>query len=155
MALYSSRREHARRYACPEPISTDAATAPSSPPEELITAAVLWRLDTPDFADTLAGRTAQDEHTAELSEALATEQAQLYELTEMWAARQIGRSEWLTARTPIEVRVNDLQRRLHRVIDNDALAGLAGNGTALRQQWDQLNFTGQHASVKAVSTTPQ
>jgi hypothetical protein len=40
-----------------------------------------------------------------------------------------------TDRSPVQ----DLQRRLHRVINNDALAGLADNGTALREQSDPEN----------------
>ena len=61
--------------------------------EELIVAAVLYRLDTPQLADILAGRNAQDEQTAALSDTLAQDEAQLTELAEMYANREIGRSD--------------------------------------------------------------
>jgi len=115
--------------------------------EELIVAAVLYRLDTPQLADILAGRNAQDEQTAALSDTLAQDEAQLTELAEMYANREIGRSEWVTARGLIEPRVNDLRRRLARMTRNDALSGVVGNGANLKAQWPTLNLTRQHAIV--------
>ena len=91
-----------------------------------------------------------DEHTAALAETVAQDQAQLDELAEMYAARQISAREWMAARNPIEARVQDGQRRLARATRNDAVAGFVGNGDALRTQWADLNLTRQHAIVKAV-----
>ena len=151
--LYASRRGTTRRYVCmsgPDHRGCGRRTVVAGPLEELIRDAVLWRLDTPELADALAGRTANDEHAAALSDTLASEQAQLTELAEMWSARQITRVEWLTARGPIDARITDLQRQLTRATNSDALSGLVGNGTALRAQWDRLNLTRQHVIVRAV-----
>ena len=68
----------------------------------------------------------------------------------MYASKQIGAREWMAARKPIEARASDLQRRLSRVTGSDALAGIVGNGAALRGQWAELNLTRQHAIVEAV-----
>ena len=68
----------------------------------------------------------------------------------MYTAREIGRSEWITAHGAVEAHVNDLRRRLARMTRNDALNGFVGNGAALRTQWNDLNLTRQHAIVQAV-----
>jgi hypothetical protein len=151
--LFASRRETTRRYVClsgPDHRGCGKRTIVAEPLEELITAAVLYRLDTPQLADVLAGRAAQDEQTATLSDALAREKAQREELAQMWADREINRTEWLTARAPIEARINDLERRLARMTDSTALAGYVGNGAALKAHWQELNLTRQHAIVKAI-----
>ena len=151
--LFSSRRQNSRRYVCmsgPDHRGCGRLTIVAQPVEELVAAAVLYRLDSPEMADVIAGRAAQDEHTAALAETVAQDQAQLDELAEMYAARQISAREWMAARNPIEARVQDGQRRLARATRNDAVAGFVGNGDALRTQWADLNLTRQHAIVKAV-----
>jgi hypothetical protein len=151
--LFSSRRENSRRYVCmsgPDHRGCGRLTIVAAPVEKLVADAMLYRLDTPEMADVIAGRAAQDEHTAALAETVARDQAQLDELAELYAAKQINAREWMTARNPIESRVHDGQRRLARVTRNDAVAGFVGNGDALRAQWVDLNLTRQHAIVKAV-----
>lgn len=118
--------------------------------EELVQAAVLYRLDSPELAEALNGRNNQDEATAALSDSLAVDRTQLNELAQMYAVREIGRSEWMTARKPIDARITDVERRLSRMTRTDALAGIVGNGAALAQQWASLNLSRQHAIVKAV-----
>jgi hypothetical protein len=66
--------------------------------EELIAQAVLFRLDTPELADALAGRAAADERTAALAQAPADDQEQLAELTGLYAAKSITAREWMEAR---------------------------------------------------------
>ena len=56
----------------------------AEPVEELIAKAVLFRLDTPELADALAGRTAQDEALAEVITQLGADRAQLEELAEAY-----------------------------------------------------------------------
>ena len=151
--LYASRRKDSRRYVCmsgPDHEGCGRLTIVAGAVEELAASAVLFRLDTPELADVLAGRAAQDEQTAALAETVAQERAQLDELAELYAAKKIGVREWMTARDPIEGRMNDAARRVARATRNDALTGLVGNGDQLREQWAQLNLTRQHAIVRAV-----
>jgi site-specific DNA recombinase len=151
--LFSSVRKTTRRYVCqsgPDHGGCGRLTVVAAPLEELVTAAVLYRLDTTDLADTLAGRAAADEHTAALADTLAQDRAQLDELAGLYAARSIGAREWLTARKPIEARIADVEGRLARMTRTDALAGLVGNGEQLATQWADLNLTRQHAIVAAV-----
>jgi site-specific DNA recombinase len=151
--LFSSRREHSRRYVClpgPDHRGCGRLTVVAEPVEELIADAVLYRLDTPTLADALAGRVAADEHQAALSADLGADQDQLSELAELYATRAITAGEWMTARNPIEARIRDARRRLARGADNLALHTLAGTGQNLRAQWAGLNLTRQAAIVRAV-----
>jgi site-specific DNA recombinase len=122
----------------------------AGPVEQLVTAAVLYRLDTPELADALAGRAAQDEQTAALAETIAADRAHLDELAQLYSARQVSAREWLAARKPIEDRISQAERRLSRMTNADALAGLVGNGNQLRERWGDLNLTRQNAIVAAV-----
>lgn len=151
--LFSSRRPDARRYVCmggPDHGGCGKMTIVAEPLEELVTAAVLYRLDSPQLAEVLQGHAAQDEQTAALSEQLVADRAQLAELAQMFAVREIGRVEWLTAREAIDARVSDTERRLARMTRNDALDGVVGNGAALSATWAELSLSRQHAIVKAV-----
>lgn len=152
--LYASRRnETSRRYVCkgePDHQGCGRLTVVAEPLEDLVQAAVLYRLDTPQLADALAGRNSADQETASLSDVLATDREQLDELASMYAAREIGRTEWMTARHPIDARIKDLERRLSRITRNDALGGIVGNGVALGSQWVELNLSRQHAIVRAL-----
>ncbi|MEQ1701517.1 MAG: recombinase family protein [Ilumatobacteraceae bacterium] len=151
--LYSARRETSRRYGCksgPDFGGCGKTVVTAPPVEELVADAVLYRLDTPELADMLAGRAARDEHSAALAEAYSAEQAQLEELAELYASKQITAREWMAARGPIESRAKDLQRRLSRSTGSEALRGYVGNGAALRGQWADLNLTRQSAIIKAV-----
>ncbi len=151
--LYSAAREVTRRYVClrgPDHGGCGRLTVVAGPVELLLADAVLFRLDTTDLADALAGRAASDERTAALSETLAADQAQQAELSAAYAARQISMREWLAARGPISERITKTEKALTRATRSDALTGLVGNGQALRRSWDGLTLTRQHAIVRAV-----
>jgi DNA invertase Pin-like site-specific DNA recombinase len=151
--LYSAAREDTRRYVClsgPDHGGCGGLTVVAAPVETLIAAAVLHRLDSPELADALAGRAAQGEATAAAVTALTSDQEQLAELSAAYADRQITMREWLEARKPIQARIYAAEKRIARVTRTDALAGLPGNGQALRGSWDGLNLTRQAAIVAAV-----
>ena len=103
-------------------------TVVAEPLENLITDAVLYRLDTPELADTLAGRNRADKQVAGLADAIAADRAQLDEVAGLYADRSIGVREWMAARRPIEDRIADAEKRLARMTRTDTLTGLVGNG---------------------------
>lgn len=156
--LFSASRQEGkerrvRRYVCqsgPDHRGCGKLTVVAEPLEELVTAAVLYRLDGPELADLLAGRAAADEHTAALAEALAADRELLDELSGMVGRRELSVRELGKAREPIEARIRDTQRKLQRATRSDHLDGLVGNGDQLRSQWNQLNLTRQNAIVAAV-----
>ncbi len=151
--LFSSPRATTRRYVClsgPDHGGCGRLTVVADPLERLITDAVLYRLDTQDLADTLAGKTAKDAASAAVAEALSADRGQLDELAAAYAAKDITMREWLGARQPIEARIGDAERRLARATHSDALRGLVGHGDRLGHQWAGLNLDRQHAIVRAV-----
>ncbi len=151
--LYSARRATSRRYVClsgPDHGGCGRLTVVAEPVEDLITDAVLYRLDTSELADALSGRAQADEATAVLADQIAADRGQLDELAELYAAKAIPAREWLAARNPIEQRINEAEARLARATRTDALAGLVGNGESLRGQWAELGLDRRHAIVGAV-----
>jgi len=151
--LFSAARQTSRRYVCksgPDHGGCGRLTVVAPPVEELIAAAVLYRLDSPELTDALAGRAAVDQATAAVSEQLSADRAQLDELAGIYGAREITSRQWLAANKPIEARIHDAERRLTRATRSDALAGLVGNASRLRTEWPGLNLDRQHAIVAAV-----
>ena len=123
-------------------------TIVADPLEDFITRAVLVRLDSPEMAAALDGRTSTDAAMAGVADAIAEDQ--LEELATVYAAKQITMREWLAARKAIEARIDEAQRRLARSTRTDALAGLPGTGGHLSASWADLNLTRQAAIVAAV-----
>ena len=151
--LFSSARPAGRRYICmsgPDHGGCGGIFISAPAVEELITEAILYRLDSPAMADALAGRAAADDRHAALSAELHADQAQMSELSEMWGKKQISSQEWKTAREPIEDRIFNTQRQLTQLSGDNSLAGLVGNGSELRHSWATLNLSRQAAIVTAV-----
>jgi DNA invertase Pin-like site-specific DNA recombinase len=151
--LYSSRREDRRRYVClsgPDHGGCGRLTVVAPPLEEVVADAVLYRLDSKELAKALRGRHAASTDATALSDSLAEDQAQLEDLSTMFAKREITAREWSAARPVIEKRIRETRRALERLTDTDALSGLPGTGEQLRDQWASLNLTRQHAIIAAV-----
>lgn len=151
--LFSAAREKTRRYVClsgPDHRGCGSITVVAPPLEQLVTDAVLYRLDTPELAQALTGQADDNTAAAALSDSLADDRAQLDELAAMYADRQISSREWIAARKPIETRINETEKRLMRLSRSDALKGVVGNGEQLRSSWTTLNLTRQAAIVRAI-----
>jgi site-specific DNA recombinase len=149
-----SRHEYGqRRYLCRSGSDFGGCgkiTITAPPVEQLISEAVLMRLDSPELADALTGRMQTDATSALLSEEIAADARRLEELAEMFAAGDISAPEWKVARASIDRRLQANRRRQTAMHGARAISGHVGNGTALRSQWDSLNLTRQQAIVKAV-----
>jgi DNA invertase Pin-like site-specific DNA recombinase len=151
--MYSETRGETRRYACisgPDHGGCGRMAIVAAPLEDLITDAVLYRLDTAELADALAGRSAADDRAAAVAERLNADRVQLDELAALYADRAITAREWMEARNPIESRIKDATRQLAQRTGAQALTGWVGNGQALRAAWSGLNLTRQAAIVAAV-----
>jgi len=151
--LFSSVRGETRRYVCmagPDHGGCGRLTIVAAPVEEWITEAVLIRLDSPAMADALAGRATVDDRQAALTVELQSDQAQMTELAELWAAKSISSAEWKAAREPIEARIYTTERQLGQITGSNTLTGLVGNGVALRTSWATLNLSRQAAIIAAV-----
>jgi hypothetical protein len=153
--LFSSARVSRRRYVClsgPDHRGCGSLAVSADPLERLITDAVLYRLDTAELADTLAGRASADLRTQELADAVGQAQEQLEELATAYANanEQITMREWMVAKRPISQRLERVQRQLAQLTRSDALAGLVGNGEELSRAWSSIDLSQQHAIIGAV-----
>lgn len=151
--LFSSARRDTRRYVCmsgPDHGGCGKLTIVAAPVEEWLAEAVLMRLDSPAMVDALAGRAAADEQHAALMNELQSDQAQMQELAEMWAAKAISSAVWKAAREPIEARIYNIERQISRLSGSSTLSGIVGHGEELRTSWESLNLSRQAAIVGAV-----
>ena len=146
------RSDGTRRYVCasgPGLPGCGKITIVADSLEQFVVEAVLYRLDTPEFAAILNGR--QDDPAAEQWQGeVERAQAHLDELARAYADEQIGLHEWLTARGPIEQRLQAARKRLAQLNRTAALDEHVGNAAGLRERWQALPLSGQAAIVAAV-----
>lgn len=151
--LKTHPQRHRRRYVCkagPDSPGCGGLTVTAPPVEDLLTRAVLLRLDTPELQAALTGAIADNADALALADQIAADQAQLDELAGLYADRQITAREWTTARNPIERRMTAAKGRLARLRNTDVLEGLIGTGRRLQSDWADLNLGRQRAIVEAV-----
>lgn len=151
--LYSASRGTTRRYECrsgPDHRGCGRLTVVADPVERIVADFVLYRLDTPDLAAALSGKGSTDARTAELSDVVSEATEQLEELATAYAQRAISMAEWMTARKPIQQRLEQAHRQLAQLTRSTALVGLVGNGEELRRSWSTLNLDRQHTIITAL-----
>ncbi|EUA71067.1 integrase/recombinase domain protein [Mycobacteroides abscessus subsp. bolletii 1513] len=120
------------------------------PVEELLTDAVLTRLDSPQLAEALAGKSRVDADVATLAAQLEADQTRLDELAGLYAQGAVSAREWIAARDPITDRITRARRDIATATDTSAVVDLAGRGDLLRSQWDDLDIGRQQAIIKSV-----
>jgi site-specific DNA recombinase len=150
--LFASRKV-TRRYICmsgPDHGGCGRLTVVADPLELLIAEAVVERLDSPQFAATLAGRVSERADASGLADALAEDQKQLDDLAAMLGKGEMSAREWRTAREQVDKRMTDRKRQLAAATQTDALLGLPGQAQQLRDRWDGLTLTRQAAIVRAL-----
>ena len=116
------------------------------PLERIVVEAVLLRLDTPALVEHLADADApagnQDDELAQL-------EGRLGELAELWAAGDLTKGEWMTARKGIERRLDAARRAVVRSGKSAVLADYSKPG-ALRAAWPDLSSDRQRAVLAAI-----
>jgi hypothetical protein len=80
---------------------------------------------------------------------LADARARQAELAEMFAAGEIGRSEWLTARRSLEDRINRAEAQFSKVTDTGPLTSLVGQAN-VGALWDRLPTLRRRAVIDAL-----
>ena len=119
--------------------------------EQFIVDAMLYSLDTPELAASLAAAPAAPEgDAAEARRALDEAHNQLEELATAYGERQITMREFIAARAPIEKRMKQAQARAGTENRSAVLADFVVNPKALREDWGTLTLTRQRAIVAAV-----
>lgn len=152
--LVSAPRGEVRRYACrkgPDHGGCGGLTVHANPVEDLLSRAVLMRLDGPKLNEAMAGRATDSAEATELSEQIAQDQAKLQDLAvEFSKPGGLTIAELRAAREPIARRIENYQRKLQALSGSEALHALGTVGPDLKHRWAGLDITRQHAIVKAV-----
>lgn len=152
-ARHNNPTNRVRRYVClkgPDHGGCGRLTVVALPVEELLTDAVLTRLDSPQLAEALAGKARVDADVAALAAQLDADQARLDELAVLYAEGAVSAREWITARDPINDRIAQASRDIAAATDTVDVTELAGTGQLLREQWDDLAIDRQQAIIKSV-----
>ncbi|MCV7006414.1 MULTISPECIES: recombinase family protein [Mycobacterium] len=152
-ARHSNPQNRVRRYVClkgPDHGGCGRLTVVAAPVEELLAEAVMARLDSPQLADALAGKTTADADVAALAAQVDADQERLDELAGLYADGAITAREWIAARDPITERIIAARRDIAAATDTTAVYELAGTGEILRSGWADLDLGRQQAIVKAV-----
>jgi DNA invertase Pin-like site-specific DNA recombinase len=147
------RADQKRRYVCasgPNFGGCGKVTIMAEPLEQYVVEAVLHRLDSPDLPKALNGNVSTDPAGEEWQAEVERAQAQLDELADMWGKREITRGEWVTARAPIEKRLDTAKRRLAAINRTTELTPHLGNAQELREQWQTMTLTRQRQIVAAL-----
>jgi len=113
--------------------------------EDLVVEAVLIRLDTPKLAKAVdqCGATTADDGTAEVAKV----EARQVELAEMFAAGEIGRAEWLTARDTLDARLSAARSKVVEQVVVTAADAYSGKGTVLRTAWPTMPLDAKRAVI--------
>jgi hypothetical protein len=145
------RDDGRRRYVCARRPESDACgkiAVLADDVEDLILREVLDAVEGPGLARALAARNGdrEDVHQREVDE--ATEQRE--ELAKLYGDRKITTAEWMTARAPIEARLDKATTALARSNGTSAVAAFVGRGPSLRDAWDGLSLSRQRAILAAL-----
>lgn len=145
------RDDGRRRYVCargPGLPGRGCTYTLSEPIEELVTEAVMLRLDAPEFADALHGRAVESGDA--LGEQIDDLTGRLDELADAYARKQISMREWMVAREPLQRELDDARRRHSRRAGTGVLTEFIGRPGALRKRWEALSLDRRTAIIKVV-----
>ena len=145
------RDDGKRRYVCatgPQYTGCGRTYVLAEPLEQLVTGAVLHRLDTPELAAAIRGD--RDRHEDQHADRVAEITTRLDELATTYAEGKVSMREWLTARDPLQRQLDAARRRAARSSRTTVLAEHAGRGGALRERWAGLSLDRRRAIIAAV-----
>jgi DNA invertase Pin-like site-specific DNA recombinase len=141
-----------RRYVCaagPRFGGCGKLTILAQPVELFVTEAVLHRLESPRLPEAIR-RPPSDAKGAEWQEEAERAQAKLDELSDLWAADEITRGEYLKARAGIDKRLTLARRRLAQLNRQAALVPFIGDAKRVRAEWPRMSLTRQAEIVRAL-----
>ncbi len=147
--LVGRPRGETRMYVCPSGTyyrGCGRVGRRAQPIEDLITDAVLYRIDTPEVARSLGQRGSGVDDATVLS--IEDDQQRLTELASAYAARGITMVEWMTARKPIEERIATAQKQLAQSRTRSLIP--VENGESIRRRWGQLDLGRKRAVISSL-----
>ena len=146
------RDDGTRRYVCakgPGQAGCGKLMILADPVEQLVSEAVLIRLDSAELAAGWAGQVEQSD-TDGITARLDADEAQLDELATAYGRKQISLREYLRAREPIESRIDTARRELSRSGGTVSVREFVGHADRLRAVWDEMPIERRQAVIGAI-----
>ncbi len=141
-----------RRYACVRDNGgCGRMTVNADPVETLIVEAILHVLDSPELAATVARQRAEEPDAARFQLELEEAQQQLAELGVAYANKEIPLTTLTAATKTIEARRDTARKQLAKLTRTSAIDEFVGNADLLRERWESLDLSRQHAIVEALA----
>jgi len=117
----------------------------AEPLEQLVSDAIIIRLDSPVLHRALAKPANDDGNADALLAQIGEDRDQLDDLAKMWSRKEISAREWSAAKQPILERIQAAERSVSSLTSSSALEGFVGDSEALRRQWADLPPARQRA----------
>lgn len=139
------------RYVCPNVPGTDACggiAANAQRTDDHVLDAVLEALELTDIAEKLRSQDGPD--LTGLRGSIASDEAQLEELSAAWAAKKITTREWTTARDIIEGRLQHDRAKFSGVNRTAAIDSFVGSKEDMVRRWEGMNVSQRRAVVTTV-----
>jgi site-specific DNA recombinase len=147
------RADGTRRYGCRPVPGGDGCrkiVVVAEPLEQMITAAVLDRLDSPQMLAAIEAHERQTAQAVDLDQMHADEEALEQASRDHYVERLIGRSEYLTARDALQTRIEVARVRLARTNGSGHARQMVGFGAKLRAAWETMTFDERRAVVTTI-----
>lgn len=144
------RSDGRRRYVCARRPGSSACgkmAVLADELEALVTKMVLQRLEGPALSRALAARRGSSDESYQ--RVIDEANSQLEELAALYADQSISASEWMTARGPIEARLNRAKADLARTTGASALEQFVRGGPSIRETWPSLSLSRKRAVLVA------
>lgn len=146
------RDDGARRYVCaagPGQAGCGKLMILADPVEELVSEAMLIRLDSAELATAWAGEVEKVD-TDGIASGLDADEARLDELATAYGQRLVSLREYLKAREPIEARIDRARRELSRSGGTVSVREFVGHADRLRGVWDEMPIERRQAVIGAI-----
>lgn len=125
-------------------------SAKADPAEQLVTDAVIHRLDTPALAKAVAAEEKRLHGRGRVLESVGEIEAQQAELASEWGAGRLTRAEWSAARDALQKRLDALTSRLRTEQRSAVVKDFVGRSGVLAKRWPSLSVDQRRAIVAAV-----
>jgi len=122
----------------------------AEPVEQLVSEAVIHRLDTPALAKAVAVEEKRLQGRDRVLESVGDIEAQQADLANEWGAGRVTRAEWTAARDALQKRVDALTSRLRTEQRSAVVKDFVGRSGVLAKRWPSLSVDQRRAIVAAV-----
>lgn len=137
------------RYACPlDRGGCGRCGIAGGPLDDHVVAALLHVLDTQALADAVAAQ--PEPGRADPVDVTARLEARMTELAEMYAAGEIGRAEWTTARDALDCRLADARTEVATDAGDHGAAALVAGEPDVRGAWERWTLDQRRAVIGTV-----